>query len=221
MNSPVILSQNFLFGLPADNSLPQSACLRAVEAHRFPLECLPCSPERVSPAPPEDLLVRDCCPLDYFHLHFSVPHFLVDRFRSLHSMASLEGMRMAYFTPRSSSAPLGLLFPGDPGVGRGMVSADSNNFAPRLGPHWQWQEFGTRHLRRFLRGHLRQFLEPGGGPQPFSARRQFSNGPFSGQPIRRYGRQTVPICIQSDQPAVRSASSAGSSAARSPMGSTT
>jgi hypothetical protein len=34
------------------------------------------------------------------------------------------------------SAPLGLLFPGDDGVGRGIIGADKNNFAPRLGLAW-------------------------------------------------------------------------------------
>src|SRR5678816_941423 len=29
------------------------------------------------------------------------------------------------------TAPIGLLFPGDPGVGRGIIAADKNNFAPR------------------------------------------------------------------------------------------
>jgi len=36
----------------------------------------------------------------------------------------------------SPTAPVGLLFPGDPGVGRGIVPNDTNNFAPRLGLAW-------------------------------------------------------------------------------------
>ncbi len=34
------------------------------------------------------------------------------------------------------SAPPGLLFPGDEGVGRGLVAPDRNNFAPRVGLAW-------------------------------------------------------------------------------------
>ena len=33
----------------------------------------------------------------------------------------------------SPNAPLGLLFPGDPGISRGIVKTDMNNIAPRLG----------------------------------------------------------------------------------------
>lgn len=36
----------------------------------------------------------------------------------------------------SPSAPAGLLFPGDPGVSRGIVPTDFNNIAPRLGIAW-------------------------------------------------------------------------------------
>lgn len=35
-----------------------------------------------------------------------------------------------------TSAPEGLLFPGDPGVGRGIISTDLNNFGPRVGMAW-------------------------------------------------------------------------------------
>jgi outer membrane receptor protein involved in Fe transport len=38
------------------------------------------------------------------------------------------------------TAPTGLLFPNDPGVPRGLISTDANNFAPRLG--FAWDVFG-------------------------------------------------------------------------------
>jgi hypothetical protein len=34
------------------------------------------------------------------------------------------------------AAPMGLLFPGDPGVGRGIISTDWNNVSPRVGIAW-------------------------------------------------------------------------------------
>ena len=40
------------------------------------------------------------------------------------------------------SAPAGLLFPGDPGVGRGIITTDWNNVSPRVG--LAWDPFGDR-----------------------------------------------------------------------------
>lgn len=41
-----------------------------------------------------------------------------------------------------SSAPVGLLFPGDEGVGRGIIETDMNNISPRIG--LSWDPFGDR-----------------------------------------------------------------------------
>lgn len=41
----------------------------------------------------------------------------------------------------------GLLFPGDPGVGRGIVAADKNNFAPRAGLAWDPTGSGKSSVR--------------------------------------------------------------------------
>ncbi|CAN5751040.1 hypothetical protein BH18ACI5_BH18ACI5_22690 [soil metagenome] len=45
------------------------------------------------------------------------------------------------------SAPIGLLFPGDDGVSRGIVSTDFNNIAPRLGMAWDPKGDGRMSVR--------------------------------------------------------------------------
>jgi hypothetical protein len=47
----------------------------------------------------------------------------------------------------SPNAPEGLLFPGDPGVGRGIVKTDLNNLAPRLGVAWDATGDGRTSVR--------------------------------------------------------------------------
>ena len=47
----------------------------------------------------------------------------------------------------SPNAPEGLLFPGDPGVGRGIVKTDLNNIAPRLGMAWDVNGDGRTVVR--------------------------------------------------------------------------
>jgi hypothetical protein len=47
----------------------------------------------------------------------------------------------------SPTAPIGLLFPGDPGISRGIVKTDSNNIAPRLGLAWDPRGDGRTSVR--------------------------------------------------------------------------
>lgn len=77
------------------------------------------------------------------------------------------------------SAPLGLLFPGDDGVGRGIISADKNNFAPRVG--FAWDPFGDG--KTSVRAAAGLFYGSISGNQwnsmmdraPFTVRQQFND----------------------------------------------
>ncbi|MGH9895029.1 MAG: TonB-dependent receptor domain-containing protein, partial [bacterium] len=60
--------------------------------------------------------------------------------------------RKLAFVPGAQSgiapdAPEGLLFPGDPGIGRGIVKTDINNLAPRLGIAWDPRGDGRTAVR--------------------------------------------------------------------------
>jgi hypothetical protein len=76
-------------------------------------------------------------------------------------------------------APTGLLFPGDPGVGRGIIKTDKNNLAPRIG--LAWDPFGDR--KTSVRAGFGIFYGSIAGNQwnsssdnqPFAIRQQFNN----------------------------------------------
>lgn len=79
----------------------------------------------------------------------------------------------------SPTAPRGLLFPGDPGIGRGIISADKNNLTPRVG--LAWDPFGDR--KTAIRASFGVFTGSMSGNQvnsstdnqPFAIRQQFNN----------------------------------------------
>jgi hypothetical protein len=87
------------------------------------------------------------------------------------------------------TAPTGLVFPGDPGVPRGLVPTPSHNFAPRLG--FAWDTFGDG--KTAVRGGFGVFYNAitsniiQNGTQPF--RYSYTiNAPYSlVDPLRGYG----------------------------------
>jgi hypothetical protein len=91
--------------------------------------------------------------------------FAQDEWRVRRNMVVSLGLRYEYSTPKSDTqgrtfsilpgeqsrefihAPVGMVFPGDPGAPRGVNFPDENNWAPRIGFAWDPQGNGKTSLR--------------------------------------------------------------------------
>jgi hypothetical protein len=80
---------------------------------------------------------------------------------------------------KGANIPTGLLVPGDPGIGRGIVPAQKTNFSPRIG--MAWDPFGNGKTSIRAAGGLFYGSVSGNewnstsNYQPFSVREQFNN----------------------------------------------
>ncbi len=107
----------------------------------------------------------------------------------------LRAFNLGQRSQRFPAAPVGLVFPGDPGVPRGTYEADKNNVAPRLGIVWDPTGKGRTVVRvgwgifydDVLAG-MADFLQQAGSTPPFAALVQTNFSPTNpasdGDPLR-------------------------------------
>ena len=111
----------------------------------------------------------------------------------------------------SPNAPVGLLFPGDPGIPRGIAQTDKNNIAPRLGINWDPKGDGRMSVRAaagiFYGSTTGNEWNTTADNQPFTVRQSFPTV-FTlvrslPQPARR--RRPVPVQLRPGQSALHAA----------------
>jgi Carboxypeptidase regulatory-like domain len=88
---------------------------------------------------------------DDFRIHSRVTLNLGVRYDLQFPFTDPDNRKLAFVPGQQSqvspTAPVGLLFPGDPGISRGIVKTDTNNIAPRLGIAWDPRGDGRMSVR--------------------------------------------------------------------------
>ena len=132
---------------------------------------------------------------DDFRVHSRVTLNLGVRYDLQFPFTDPQDRKLAYVPGQQSTvnptAPLGLLFPGDTGVSRGIVHTDVNNIAPRLGIAWDPKGDGRTAVRAafgmFYGSITGNEWNTTADNQPFTVRQQFPNvftlsDPYRNQP---------------------------------------
>jgi len=150
---------DFLLGLP--NSMTQDAAVRKTDNGAY-----------ISAFAQDD-----------FRVHSRVTLNLGIRYDLQFPFTDPQNRKLAFVPGQKStvtpSAPVGLLFPGDTGVRRGIVKTDVNNIAPRLGVAWDPKGDGRMAVRAafgmFYGSITGNEWNTTADNQPFTVRQQFPN----------------------------------------------
>ena len=118
---------------------------------------------------------------DDFRVHPRVTLNLGIRYDLQQPFVDPQDRKLAFVPGRKSqiapNAPEGLLFPGDEGIGRGIVGWDTNNIAPRLGVAWDPRGDGRMSVRAgagvFYGSISGNEWNTTADNQPFTVRQQF------------------------------------------------
>ena len=132
---------------------------------------------------------------DDFRIHPRVTLNLGLRYDLQQPLIDPQDRKLAYVPGRKSeiapTAPEGLLFPGDDGVGRGIVAWDKNNLAPRMGIAWDPRGDGRMSVRAgagvFFGSITGNEWNTTADNQPFTVRQSFPtvftlSDPYRNQP---------------------------------------
>ena len=99
----------------------------------------------------------------------------------------------------SPNAPEGLLFPGDPGITRGIVRTDRNNIAPRLGIAWDPTGDGRMSIRAaggiFYGSITGNEWNTTADNQPFTVRQIDPGGEDARRSLRQPARRRRPVPV--------------------------
>ncbi len=146
---------------------------------------------------------------DDFRIHPRLTLNLGLRYDLQLPMTDPQNRKLTYVAGRQSvvvpTAPVGLLFPGDPEISRGIIPARTKNFAPRVGLAWDPFGNGKTSVRAAFGIYYGNISanewNQTADRQPFSVRQRLNNAtlsdPYNGQPG---GRSPFPYTYQPSNP---------------------